>query len=256
MGAFESKAVVVTGGAQGIGLAISVAFGEEGANVIVVDIDSEAGEEAVERLRSQGGPATFVQADVAHEVDVLRLRDQALEVGGRVDVLVNNAGIGSFIPLQEQTLELWDRVLNINLRGPWLCAKYLSPHISEGGAIVNISSTRALMSEPNTEPYSASKGGILGLTHSLAMTLAAKRIRVNCISPGWIATSEWRKHSNRKPFEGREIDHSQHPVGRVGVPEDIARACLFLADTTQSGFLTGQNLVIDGGMTVKMIYVE
>jgi NAD(P)-dependent dehydrogenase (short-subunit alcohol dehydrogenase family) len=112
------------------------------------------------------------------------------------------------------------------------------------------------MSEANTEPYSASKGGVLALTHSLAMTLAPRRIRVNCISPGWIATSEWKKHSKRKAFEAKEIDHSQHPVGRVGVPEDIGRACLFLADSTKSGFLTGQNLVIDGGMTVKMIYVE
>ncbi|MGC8779158.1 MAG: SDR family oxidoreductase, partial [Candidatus Caldatribacteriaceae bacterium] len=129
------------------------------------------------------------------------------------------------------------------------------PFFSEHAAIVNIASTRALMSEPHTEAYSAAKGGVLSLTHALAVSLAPRHIRVNAISPGWIEVSVWKKKALRKEPELRPIDHLQHPAGRVGRPEDIASACLFLA-SPEAGFITGANLVIDGGMTVKMLYAE
>jgi NAD(P)-dependent dehydrogenase (short-subunit alcohol dehydrogenase family) len=122
------------------------------------------------------------------------------------------------------------------------------------GAIVNIASTRAFMSEPNTEAYSASKGGIVALTHAMAISLAPHRIRVNCISPGWIEVRDWKKSGERKAPHHTRADRDQHPVGRVGTPEDIAEACEFLAE--HAGFMTGQTIVIDGGMTVKMIYAE
>ena len=145
--------------------------------------------------------------------------------------------------------------MRVNVTGAYLCVKYCAPHMSaEGCSIINIASTRALMSEPNTEPYSASKGALLALTHSLAASLGPK-IRVNAISPGWIETSEWRRKKDRKFVALRECDHKQHLVGRVGRPEDIAQAACYLTSQDAS-FITGTNIVIDGGMTVKMIYEE
>ena len=147
----------------------------------------------------------------------------------------------------ELTVDQWDLVLNTNLRGAFLCSREAAKIMRRqgGGAIVNIASTRAFMSEANTEAYSASKGGIIALTHALAVSLAPDKIRVNSISPGWIETGDYA--------ELREIDHLQHPAGRVGIPDDIARACLFLTHD-DNGFITGANIMIDGGMTRKMIY--
>jgi NAD(P)-dependent dehydrogenase (short-subunit alcohol dehydrogenase family) len=249
---FTDKTVVVTGGAQGIGMAITRAFVQAGARVVFADVDTEAGLELAAEIRQQEAEFQFTKADVAKEEDVLRLFKSA----GPVDVLINNAGINDVQPMQDRAVDAWDRVLAVNLRGAYLCAKTAAPHMPEGGAIINIASTRAFMSEADSEPYSASKGGIIALTHSLAISLAAKRIRVNAISPGWIDVSSYKKQSARRQEDLRPVDHAQHPCGRVGRPEDIAEACLFLADSSRAGFITGQNLSIDGGMTVKMIYAE
>jgi hypothetical protein len=239
------RVVVVTGGAQGIGLATSFAFQRAGCWVLAFDTDAEA-------LASLPEGVQRVQCDVGRPEEVEQ-RCAELE---RVDVLVNNAGIGGdWSGVLEIPVEEWDRVLNVNLRSAWLMAKYLVPKMPPGSAIVNIASTRALMSEPNSEPYSASKGGIIALTHSLAVSLAPRQIRVNCISPGWIDVSEFKKPSERREPELREVDHRQHPAGRVGVPDDIAEAVRFLA-SAKAGFITGANLVVDGGMTRKMMYQE
>lgn len=232
---FRDKTVVITGAGRGIGRAVAQAFLQEGARVFIADIE-------------EGQPlpgATFVRCDVADEVQVQRLMDQA---GPVIHALVNNAGISAFGPLESTPIERFDRVLAVNLRGPYLCARFAAPALraSGEGAIINMASTRALMSEPGGEAYGASKGGLLALTHALAVSLGPD-IRVNAISPGWI-------HLTGAPLSA--ADHAQHPVGRVGRPEDIAQACLFLADGRQSGFMTGENLVIDGGMTRRMIYVE
>ncbi|GMV93475.1 MAG: oxidoreductase [Candidatus Hydrogenedentota bacterium] len=253
---FQHKTVIVTGGAQGIGKAVSQAFALSGAFVVVADIDAEAGEEWVEILCDRGLNARFIATDVGDPAQVKALIDEVTRVGGAINVLINNAGISWKGGLAERSVDDWDRVLAVNLRGPYLCAQHAAPHMPRGSAIVNIASTRALMSESDTEPYSASKGGVVALTHSLAITLGPKGIRVNCISPGWIDVSDWKKESARKPATLTERDHAQHPAGRVGRPEDIAQACLFLADSDKAGFITGQNLVVDGGMTVKMIYEE
>jgi NAD(P)-dependent dehydrogenase (short-subunit alcohol dehydrogenase family) len=254
---FEIQTVIVTGGAQGIGMGISLAFAREGANVVIADIDVEAGEEHAARLQNEGAHVTFVQTDVSKEADVQRAVQTAVDTYGSIHVLVNNAGIGWTGNLFTRPMDEWDHVLAVNLRGPYMMAKYAAPYLMQNehpGAIVNIASTRALMSEPNSEPYSASKGGLLALTHSLAISLGP-RVRVNAISPGWIEVSDWKKQSARTTVHHRPEDLAQHPVGRVGTPMDIAEACLFLA-SREAGFITGQNLVIDGGMTVKMIYVE
>ncbi|GAB3532397.1 glucose 1-dehydrogenase [Pontibacter brevis] len=254
---YTSKVILITGGGQGIGFGMAQAFGKAGASVIIADADEEAGQEALERLRKQQLQVEFIRCDVALEEQVQHLMQQVSQKHGVLDALVNNAGIADpFVkPLQEMDIAVFDRVLAVNLRGPLLCAKYALPLLQQAAhpAILNISSTRAFMSEPNTFPYSASKGGLEALTHSLAVSLTAEHVRVNAIAPGWIEVGEWEKESQRYyPQHSRE-DKEQHPVGRVGMPEDIAEAALFLC-SDKAGFITGQSLAIDGGMTVKMIY--
>ncbi|GMU92094.1 MAG: oxidoreductase [Candidatus Hydrogenedentota bacterium] len=250
------KTVIVTGGAQGIGMATAHAFARSGASVIIADIDREAGEEWEGRLVQEGFHAVHIPCDVAEEAQVASMIEESVKRLGAIDVLINNAGIGWIGGFMDRTTADWDRVINVNLRGAYLCSRYAAPHMPPGSAIVNIASTRAVMSEPDTEPYAASKAGLLGLTHALALTLGERGIRVNAISPGWIDVSNWKKSSARKQIHLSERDHRQHPAGRVGRPEDIAELCLFLSDAERSGFITGQNFVCDGGMTKKMIYVE
>ena len=250
----NQKTVIVTGGAQGIGKGIATRMLKEDYHVIIIDIDEEAGRETTEELRKLG-PIDFTRADVSSEDDVKAVAKKIEESGKSISCLVNNAGISEFIPLPEMSLADWNRIMGVNLTSVFLFSKYFETQLRRNkGAIVNIASTRALMSEAGTEAYSASKGGIVALTHSLAISLGPE-VRVNAVSPGWIDVSEWKKSAERKkPDLGRE-DHEQHPTGRVGRPEDIAAMVSFLLKPENS-FITGQNFVVDGGMTRKMIYVE
>jgi len=252
-----TKVVAISGGAQGIGRATALLFASEGYGVSVSDVDKEAGFELIRMIRQQGGNGMFMCADVADEEAVRRWLRLTVDDFGRLDVMINNAGISRNAPVLELSLEDFERVLAVNLRGTFLCSQQAAKYMKEngGGAIVNIASTRALMSEANTEAYSASKGGILALTHAMAISLGPYGIRVNAVSPGWIETSDWQYSKRARVPVHSERDRLQHPVGRVGRPEDIAYACLYLAEP-RSGFITGQNLVVDGGMTVKMIYEE
>ncbi|OPX44353.1 N-acylmannosamine 1-dehydrogenase [Ruminiclostridium hungatei] len=172
-----------------------------------------------------------------------------------IHILVNNAAVSGFGNIFELSVEEWDKAIAVNLSGMYYCAKFCAPYMRDQqyGNIINIASTRAFMSEPDTEPYSASKGGIFALTHALSISLGQHGIRVNSISPGWIDVSSWQKSSKAKQDILSEADHKQHPAGRVGLPGDIAQACLFLA-SHKAGFITGENLTVDGGMTRKMIY--
>jgi NAD(P)-dependent dehydrogenase (short-subunit alcohol dehydrogenase family) len=173
---------------------------------------------------------------------------------GRLDVLVNNAAINIIKPVTELSLDEWNDVIGTNLMGAFLCAKHAAPLLKASrGVIINIASTRAFKSEPNTEAYSASKGGIVVLTHALAISLGLE-VRVNCISPGWIEVSDWKKKSVAKPPNHSEADKKQHPAGRVGIPNDIANLVRFLVNPENS-FITGANFFVDGGLTRKMIYV-
>jgi NAD(P)-dependent dehydrogenase (short-subunit alcohol dehydrogenase family) len=249
----QENIAIITGGGQGIGKCIARRFLQEGMKVVIAEIDEEAGRETQAELE-QVGEIMFVPCDVAEEGEVKAMVRQTIKEFGRVDILVNNAAIGISKPVEKLKLAEWNRVLAVNLTGPFLCAKYAAPYLKEtGGVIINIASTRALMSEPDTEAYSASKGGLHALTHALAISLGPE-IRVNCISPGWIETSEWQKRSARREPDLDEEDETQHPAGRVGAPEDIASLALFLA-TEENSFITGANFVVDGGMTRKMIYL-
>ncbi len=250
----KNKTAIVTGAGQGIGKATALTLLENDMKVVIAEKDREAGTETASELSSLG-PVTFVETDVSREESVQKMVAAALEKFGSIYALVNNAGFGISRPLPETTLQDWNSVLGTSLTGAFLCSKYCAENLaSQKGVIVNIASTRAFMSEPETLPYSAAKGGLVSLTHSLAMTLS-HQVRVNCISPGWISVEEWKKKAHRKEPSLTRQDHQQHPAGRVGTPQDVASMVRFLL-SDESGFITGQNFIVDGGMTRKMIYVE
>ncbi|OGV50815.1 MAG: oxidoreductase [Lentisphaerae bacterium GWF2_52_8] len=257
MRGLTGKTAFVTGGAQGIGRGITKRLLAEGMRVFAFDLDAEAGAELLAELAA-GEKLRFQKGDVSNEDDVRSAITEAVRFFGSLDTLISNAAIFGPPPstrLEDLKLGDWQRVLEVNLTGPLLCAKHAAPHLRKSkGAIVNIASTRALQSEPHTEPYSASKGGLLSLTHALAMSLAGD-IRVNAICPGWIEVRDQQKKSACKESVLRKIDHGQHPAGRIGIPDDIAAAVAFLI-SEDAGFITGQNFTIDGGMTKKMIYAE
>ena len=232
----ENKTILITGGAHGIGRGCVEYFLKSGWNVTAVDIQPM---ESGERLEAVSG-------DTSLEATAQRAVEKTIERFGRLDALINNAGVGTCgkFDIEKLPLEEWTRVIGVNLTGCFLMAKYTAPFLRKAkGAIVNIASTRAMMSEPDSEAYAASKGGVVALTHALAVSLGPD-VRVNCISPGWIET--------RKDAEHSAADRAQHPAGRVGTPQDIAELAAYLIS---AGFVTGQNVVVDGGMTKKMIYV-
>ena len=241
----KQSVVVVTGAANGIGREIAKHYGELGANVILVDQDRKGGEEAAATLKDKGVNALFLEGDVGEEATALHVMDVIRERFGHLDILINNAGVSAFVPLLEMTTEQWDHVIHSNLRSVFLFAREGSKLMGENGCIINIASTRAFQSEPDSEAYAATKGGIVALTHALSASLAERKIRVNAISPGWIETRDYGKLS--------KTDHEQHFSKRVGTPADIARLCLFLSDS-RNDFINGENIIVDGGMTKKMIY--
>lgn len=246
------KNVIVTGGAQGIGKTVVVNLLKNEYAVTVFEIDEEAIEELKQELSDEA--LSMFCVDVADENSVKEAVISTAEIHGNIYGLINNAAVAANKPVRELSLEEWNRVIGTNLTGAFLCAKHVIPFMNKAeGRIINIASTRAIQSEPNTEAYSASKGGIIALTHALAASLGPK-IKVNSISPGWIDVSVTRKKALAKQEVLSEEDHRQHPAGRVGKASDIANMVLFLLQD-ENDFITGQNVVIDGGMTTKMIYV-
>jgi NAD(P)-dependent dehydrogenase (short-subunit alcohol dehydrogenase family) len=243
------KIVYVTGGANGIGKAIVTLFCKDGADVTFCDIDTVAGEKLSNELSSY--KCTYHEVDLSDARVLEQSVNKVIEAKGNIDVIINNAGVSHFNSMLDITVEDFDKVMDINLRPIFITARTLAKHrdahpqLNRYGRIINMASTRHLMSEPNSEAYAASKGAIVSLTHALALSLSKYHVTVNCISPGWIETGSYDLLT--------EQDHTQHPSGRVGKPEDIARACLFLCQP-ENDFINGQNIVIDGEMTKKMIY--
>lgn len=246
---YQNKTVIVTGAGNGIGSVVAAHYAREGATVALWDRDAEGLRNIQASLEKEGYKVISRVIDLANPDEIVLGIEEERESLGSIDILINNAGLGKAASPYELAVDDWDYVLNTNLRGTFLCAREAAKIMKQigKGAIVNIASTRALMSEPDTEAYAASKGGILALTHALAISLGPDHITVNSISPGWIETGDY---GQLKP-----TDHAQHPAGRVGKPEDIARACLYLT-SPDNDFITGANLVIDGGMTRKMIYED
>lgn len=247
---YTNKVVIVTGASNGIGRGIAKAYGEKGAKVVLADIDEGSGIQVMEEIKAYSGEALFVKTDVRKEEDIIQLMEKTNAAYGGIHILINNTGKGITKSPYDLSLAEWDDVIHTNLRSVFLCSREAARHIrknQEGGSIVNIASTRAFMSEPNSEAYAATKGGIVAITHALAASFSKDRITVNCISPGWIETGDYSQL--------RDIDHTQHFSNRVGKPSDIARACLYLTNK-DNDFITGTNITIDGGMTKKMIYEE
>ncbi|MBR5515398.1 MAG: SDR family oxidoreductase [Clostridia bacterium] len=223
---FKGKVAVVTGGAHGIGLCICERFKEYGADTVSVDINE---------------PCTF-KGDISDKDTLEKIAEFVVEKYGKIDFLINNAPPPSF-GIENAGYEDFENAMRIGVTAPFYLSKLFSTYFREGGAIVNISSSRDRMSQPGTESYTAAKGGISALTHALAISFAG-RVRVNSVSPGWIDTCN-------NEFGG--ADALQQPVGRVGKPLDIANAVLYLC-SDMAGFITGENICIDGGMTKQMIY--
>jgi NAD(P)-dependent dehydrogenase (short-subunit alcohol dehydrogenase family) len=236
---------LVTGAANGIGRAIAKLLTARGWRVAAVDLP-RAGLRRV--FPRRGGNILLIEGNVATDETAKEAVREVLRHYGRVDAIVSNAGIMVRKPIQRLTVTEWHRVLDVNLAATFLLVRAAERALrASRGAVATIASTRALMSEPHTEAYSASKGGLVALTHALAVSLAPD-VRVNCVSPGWIQTRHYG--------ELRRKDHSQHPAGRVGKPRGVAEMVAFLLDPERSGFVTGANFVVDGGMTRKMIYEE
>jgi NAD(P)-dependent dehydrogenase (short-subunit alcohol dehydrogenase family) len=247
---FQNKVCVVTGGANGIGLSIVREFLRKGARVAFVDMDKSAGEKALLEIRQGGGEGLFFCGDIAEEAVLVSFRDKVIEAFGRIDYLINNACLSRKGILTGCSYEDFNYVLRVGVTAPYTLSKLFLDYFNTGGSIVNISSTRAFMSQADTESYTAAKGGITALTHALSTSLAG-RVRVNSISPGWIDVAA-NFDSN---YEDKHSlpDKNQHPVKRVGKPYDITRTVMFLCHE-DSGFITGQNITVDGGMTKLMVY--
>ena len=235
---------LITGAAHGIGRATARQLLDEGWLIGAVDMSGANLERA---FGKQARRVVLIEGDIGDEATAKRAVAATLERFGQLDGVVSNAGMMIRKPLRQLTLEEWRRVIDVNLTAAFLLAKAAEKPLRQTkGAFVSTASTRAAMSEPDTESYSASKGGLVALTHALAISLAP--VRVNCVSPGWIATKDYDKL--------RRKDHTQHPAGRVGRPEDVAQIVAWLLDKDRSGFVTGANFTVDGGMTRKMIYEE
>ena len=244
----SKRRVFITGGAEGIGKAIVEAFCLSGDQVAFCDINEIAGQETAKATGS-----IFHKVDVSDKDALESCMQRILSEWNDIDIIVNNVGISQSSSITETSVEDFDKILSINLRPVFIPSRLLAIHRKEQsspnpyGRIINICSIRYLMSEPGSEGYAASKGGIYSLTHALALSLSEWNITVNSIAPGWIQTHDYDQL--------RPEDHSQHPSRRVGKPEDIARMCLFLCEENND-FINGENITIDGGMTKKMIYPE
>lgn len=247
----KKRAYIITGGANGIGRAIVEAVVAQGDLALAIDTDDLSG--AMLEKRYAPDAFRFFKGDISEKRALEEFVTWAAEAAGEIHALVNNACY-SLGGLSGCGYEDFEKVLRVGLTAPFYLTKLLLPHFAPGASVVNIASTRAFMSQPETESYSAAKGGIAALTHAMSASLSG-RVRVNAISPGWIDVSEWQKRRQRRPAELSDRDHLQHPAGRVGTPEDIAALAAYLL-SEEAGFVTGQNFVVDGGMTRKMIYEE
>lgn len=244
----DGKVALVTGGSSGIGRATAIAFAQKGAKVVVVARRTQEGEETVRLAKEAGGEALFVQTDVTKATEVEALVNKTLETYGRLDCAFNNAGSATANSITQMSEQDWDFDIAVNLKAVWLCMKYEIPAILKSGAgsIVNMASQGALLGVPNYASYTAAKGGVTALSRTAAMEYAQQKIRVNSVSPGIIKTDIW---NNTPPGMLEELSASI-PIQRLGEAEDVAQAVVWLCSDAAS-FITGQNLVIDGGYTVQ-----
>ena len=250
----KDRVAIVTGGAKGIGWGIVKILVQEGAKVVVADWDEVKGEETAAEMRKAGGDAIYVKTDVSQEDQVQQLVQATLERYGRIDILVNDAGIGVYKSVLDTSSEDWDRCLDVNLKGQFLCSKYVIPHmLAQGkGNIVNISSVHSFQTVNGVAPYCASKGGITALTRNMAIDYGPT-IRVNSIAPGWVLTPliQGIFDSYDDPAGQRRLTEEHQVMKRIGKPEDIGYAVAFLV-SDEASFITGTQLFVDGGLTAVL----
>jgi NAD(P)-dependent dehydrogenase (short-subunit alcohol dehydrogenase family) len=244
----QDKVSLVTGGTSGIGREAAVLFAKAGAKVVVAGRREAEGKETIDLVRAAGGDGLFVKADVSKAAEVQELVQKTVQKFGRLDVAFNNAGIeGVWVPITDQSEEDWDRTIDINLKGVWLCLKYeLRQMLKQGpgGAIVNMSSVAGLMGSAGAAPYCASKHGVIGLTKTAALENARRGIRVNAVCPAVIETAMGERLFGAPEVKKRAI--SLHPIGRFGTSMEIAEAVVWVC-SDRASFMTGQYLVLDGG---------
>jgi NAD(P)-dependent dehydrogenase (short-subunit alcohol dehydrogenase family) len=250
---FEGKVVVVTGAGAGIGQAAAEAFAREAAAVVIADVNAEQGERVAASIRAQGGKAYAVRADVSQAADAQKIAVEAVGAFGGIDILFNNAGIQTYGTVVDTDEATWDRTLAVNLKGTFLVSKYCVPEMTKrgGGAIINMASVQGLASQARVVAYTASKGGILAMTRTMAIDHAGDHIRVNAICPGSVDTPMLRWAADtfvpENPSQAIQDWGKLHALGRVAEPSEIARVVLFLA-SNEASFITGASIVIDGGL--------
>jgi NAD(P)-dependent dehydrogenase (short-subunit alcohol dehydrogenase family) len=247
----KQKVAIVTGGGAGLGRAVAERFALEGAKVVIAEVDEKRGRETVERIETDSGEALFIKTDTGEEIEVIALAQKVREKFGRVDVMYNNAAVlfhGKDARAHELSTDIWDRTMRVNLRGLWLCTKYLIPLMLEnGGAVIHVGSPTALNgSGSGLTAYSASKGGIVGLTKVMATDYASNKIRVNCIIPGTMNTPMNDGFLTDEVVQAKLV--ARIPLGRLGVAADIAGLAVFLA-SEDSLYCTGGLYMADGGLT-------
>ena len=254
----EQKIAFVTGAGSGIGESIARLFAQQGAHVVLADLREDAAQRVADEIQEAGGSARVQQLDVAEESQVKAAIEQVATLEGRLDILVNNAGISHVGSILETSLEDWERIMSVNARGVFLCARegvrQMLAQSPRGGVIINMASTAAMIGVERRLPYCASKGAVLALTHSIAIDFATRGIRCNAICPGTVQTPFVEGYLARN-FAGHEDEvrqqlHARQPVGRMGRPDEIASAALYLA-SDEAAFVTGSALVIDGGWTAQ-----
>lgn len=243
----ENKVAIITGGADGLGKAGATLFAKEGATVIIWDMNEEKGKETVSEIEASGGKATFLKVNTASFPEVEAATQKAIDQFGKIDILINNAGITRDASLKKMTSEQWQQVIDVNLTGVFNCAKCVSNHMVDKGygRIINTSSVVALYGNFGQTNYVATKAGVIGMTKTMARELGRKCVTVNAVAPGFIATEMVKK----MPEDVLKAMEAKVPVGRLGMPEEIASAYLFLA-SDESAYINGATLSVDGGITI------
>jgi len=246
------KVSIITGAGSGIGQASALEFAAEGAKVVVADYVPQGGHETVDQIRSAGGDAIFVETDVSKADDVQKMIQATLEAYGRIDVLFNNAAVTIPASVVEASEEVWDKTMDIDLKGVFLPSKYAIPHMiaGGGGSVINTASMCGLVASPNQAPYSAAKGGVIALTRQMAIDYALHGIRVNGIAPSEVRTPMFLGFINQTPDPEKTMERlmARIPMGRVAEPKELARVAVFLA-SDDSSYITGVTLPVDGGLT-------
>lgn len=252
----KDKVAIVTGAGSGIGKAIALEFGAQGAKIVVATRRAANGQPVADEIKANGGDAIFVKCDVSIEEDVKNMVEETIKAYGRVDVLVNNAGVDFVKKFEEVEPADWDRVIGTDLRGTYMCCHFCIPYmLKQGvGSIINIATVHTQACLRGASPYDAAKWGVLGFTKSLAVEFADRNIRVNAVSPGIIATAIWHDLLEAAPDKAACEDYwnANVPMRRVGLPEEIAKACVYFAGD-DAAYTTGANLLVDGGMTSSLL---